>query len=191
MRISCVSASFNGAATLPPRKPGDELAAVHVLAGFNGAATLPPRKHSRRPATAEAADPLQRSRDVAAAETSLAAHSGSPRACFNGAATLPPRKLHPNCRCVLIPEELQRSRDVAAAETGFGVGRAVRPPAASTEPRRCRRGNQGVPPRPFLLIDASTEPRRCRRGNEDLNVGLRGRAEASTEPRRCRRGNRA
>ncbi len=112
---------FNGAATLPPRKPRSTACKSRRGPGsFNGAATLPPRKrarHRHRPRRAQASteprrcrrgnvtspivfaafSELQRSRDVAAAETRL-------------------------CACgAVVNIELQRSRDVAAAETARGA----------------------------------------------------------------------
>ncbi len=60
---------------------------------------------------------LQRSRDVAAAETATTTKPPRLTYGFNGAATLPPRKLRRRLELVLEVLLLQRSRDVAAAET--------------------------------------------------------------------------
>ncbi len=156
---------------------------------FNGAATLPPRKRVRL--------------------TELEPHW----TCFNGAATLPPRK-----RRDLIFPVARRARFNGAATLPprkLVNGHRAPPsfPEASTEPRRCRRGNAGSADSRSGESRASTEPRRCRRGNAvadderhlvdvlqrsrdvaaaETHGRVRSRCarvQASTEPRRCRRGN--
>ncbi len=155
---------------------------------------------------------LQRSRDVAAAETATVVENSDFTRGFNGAATLPPRKPVTRTAAAYNATKLQRSRDVAAAETHLRHHRRL-PRVASTEPRRCRRGNGIAPSTLYKWQAASTEPRRCRRGNA-TRMPLNGHSwdcfngaatlpprkrrrpdpqhagrQASTEPRRCRRGN--
>ncbi len=165
-RASTIRKRFNGAATLPPRKRPTPMIEPESSLGFNGAATLPPRKRVVRKIVVErhqlaSTEPRRCRRGNSALCAPTGANSSRfngaatlpPRkpcrrartpgkgARFNGAATLPPRKLTISCAVATPAVGLQRSRDVAAAETAPCGRRTPGASGASTEPRRCRRGN--------------------------------------------------
>ena len=160
-----IPTSFNGAATVQPRKgracrrgeSGDRRASMGPrlfsrgkrpvivpsnarAPGFNGAATVQPRKvgpiRPRSPPTGE----LQWGRDCSAAESPSESRSGQPPTSFNGAATVQPRKAAGGAGHPGGSAELQWGRDCSAAERHVrsgGFGRAI---IASMGPRLFSRG---------------------------------------------------
>ncbi len=164
---------FNGAATLPPRKHRAENGDLRGSRRFNGAATLPPRKRRRSPTIETPFTSLQRSRDVAAAETvgGWGRFGGGNR--LQRSRDVAAAETSERSSIAIGSSPLQRSRDVAAAETQRADAQSAFPlrfnGAATLPPRKLARRSMS----PNCIFVASTEPRRCRRGNPSVTTRSR------------------
>ncbi len=150
---------------MPPRKPWQHWPGNGTEAALQRSRDVAAAETSLLASTSRSSRTLQRSRDVAAAETCIrcpASANISPlqRSRDVAAAETLILELRPSPRSLL-----QRSRDVAAAETNEVLAKIAGTTGfngAATLPPRKLVALVEIKPRTL----ASTEPRRCRRGNK-------------------------